>query len=155
MSVDVLAVIARCTRGGHIQWHHVAKQTGQSIDRVRCLHDPEYMTIRPWPHACEPVSPDGTPEPIDENDTTSPYIKPAPLKHRILGVLAKHTAAAATIATMTGTTLGCAKKELSHLKASCLVTHTLRFPYTWSLTAAGIDQLARTRQGNASERRAA
>lgn len=135
MSVDALAVIARCTRGGHIQWHQVAKQLGQSVDTVRVQHDPSYLNARPWPHKCEAVTPGGEPDMIElePTDLSSPHEKPEPLKDRILKLLHVQSMSAEILGSALSSPRNSIRARLDRLLDAGLVCHDGRYPRTWSL----------------------
>jgi hypothetical protein len=141
-------IIDRCTRNGVTAWANVAKQLGRSVDSVRAQHDQSYMRAHIWAPSREHQPEMEAPE--DPDDTRSPHVKPVPLKVRVLAVLGKHSLSAETLAAATGTTLGCAKWQLSVMKREGSVQHTTRLPYTWSLTDAGKLALAALRQPNGS-----
>lgn len=145
MSAD--EVIRRCTRDGVTSWAQVAKQLGRSVDSVRAQFDVTYLRAYVWAPSRE-ADPDLAPP--DEDDTRSPHVRPVRLKVRILAILGKHTLSAATIAAALGTTLGCAKSQLSVMKREGLIKHTKGYPYTWSLTQIGAEMLVALRHGNAS-----
>jgi hypothetical protein len=145
--VNAQDIIARNTRNGVTSWAQVAKQLGCSVDSARAQHDPAYARAHIWAPSREPQP---EMEEIDESDLSSPHAKPVRLKVRILMILGKHTMSAATIAATLGTTLGCAKKELSVMKRDGAIKHTKGYPYTWSLTEAGAVMLQQLRRGNAS-----
>lgn len=76
------------------------------------------------------------PEP-DEDDMSSPYAKQDPLPTRIVAVLKRGGQSAATIASLTGTTLNSAQVRLTAMKHEGIVKHSERIPYTWTLVAVG------------------
>ena len=132
MTDDAYAIIARCTRCGKIMWQHVANQMGRSVESVRQQFDQTYGAKM----VCEAIETDNPladDSIIDFDRISVARVKPLPLREKFLIILAKHTASAATLATITNTTLGTAKWQLSTMKADGLVTHTARQPYTWSI----------------------
>lgn len=144
-------IIARCTRNGVTAWQAVAMQLGVSVDKARCMHDPNYLKVRPWPQACEPVA---APEPIiDFDDMRSPnaHNNNVPwVRDAIVGFLSRHSESAATIAIAIGAAHGTVKKELSNMKAAGQVEHDGGYPYTWRL--AGIAARGRGNTSRAGER---
>lgn len=146
MNVEI--IIARCTRDGHVAWSQVARQLGRSVDSVRAQHDPSYLRAYVWAPSRE-ADPDLEP-PVDENDTSSPHVRQAPIRDRILHLLAVQTASAQTLALALNTTVGCAKVNLSRLAQSGMVRHDRSYPYTWELTIIGRSEIGVTRQANTS-----
>lgn len=140
-------IITRNTRNGYTSWQNVARQLGRSIDSVRAQYDHSYMRAHIWAPTREPEP--EMEEPPCARDTSSPYIRGPILRVRIISTLSRHTASAQTLASMVGTTIGCARVQLSALKSEGIVQHTARMPYTWSLTDKGKAE-ATTGASNAS-----
>lgn len=128
-------IIARCTRNGVTAWQAVALQLGVSVDKARCDHDPSYLKVRPWPHACEAV----TPEPeVDIEDMSSPYVKGPGLKALILTALQHGPMSAETLASTLIRPVNSIRARLDRLTDDFLVCNDGRFPRSWSLTAKGL-----------------
>lgn len=128
-------VINRCTRDGHTSWQSVSRQLGRSVDSVRGQYDPTYLRSHLWAPTRSPEPAMAMPE--NEDDTSSPYAKTDPLPIRIIAVLKRGGQSAATIASLTGTTLNSAQVRLTAMKHEGIVKHSERIPYTWTLAEIG------------------
>jgi DNA-binding transcriptional ArsR family regulator len=134
-------IISRCTRDGVVAWSQVAKQLGRSVDSVRAQYDPGYERAYCWAPSREPIppaAPEDLIEPdVDENDMSSPYVKPTPLKERIMRLLSVQSMCAETLAHALNCPKNSIRARLDRLYDAGLVTHDGRYPRTWSIAGQG------------------